>query len=196
MAGRGRPEKRRGIASVRELTPADIARLDSGERGSIPAVKSLRDSHHRVARLIASGMRLTDVAYETGYSLTRIYTLNATPAFKELVESYRDPENHSFYISRDHYYETLYGNMVKAERQISDRLDKADEEGDLLSIRELASISRDAADRTGYGKRSMHVNFNGDFATALEKAVKRSSKVIEGTTEPPATETRPPFRRI
>jgi len=176
---RGRPERRRGIAAVRDLTETDIARLAAGERGSTPVVKSLRDSHHRIARMIASGMRLTDIAYATGFSIQRIYTLNSAPSVQELVETYRKDENESHRIARDDYYDLLYSNMVKAERQISDRLDQADEDGELLSIRELTSITRDAADRVGYGKRSLSVVANADFASTMERAVKRSDKVIE-----------------
>lgn len=178
MAGRGRAPKARGIAAVRELTPTDVAKLDSGERGKLPVVARFRDSHHKVARLIASGMRPAEVALACGYTIQRIYTLSQDPSFKELVESYRGDEDEAHRGSRDDFYELLYSNKMKAERRIADKLDDDDTE---ISIRELHLISRDAADRTGYGKRSVNFNVNADFAGQMEAALRRTNKVIEGT---------------
>ena len=69
--------------------------------------------------------------------------------------------------------------MTKAERQISDRLDEADETGESLPIRDLVAVSRDAADRLGLGKKSTVTNLNVDFAAKLEAAIGRSAKIIE-----------------
>ncbi len=195
MAGRGRPAKRRGIAAVRELTPADIARLDDGERGRLPAVQRFRDSHHWIARLVALGMRVDDIAERTGYSHTRLYTITSDPAFKELVVQKRETVDESYREEVDDYWRLATSNMMKAERMIGDKLDKADEEGELPPMRDLVSVSRDAADRFGYGKRSLSVNLDGkDFAAALERANQRSSQVIEGTVKQVGTAQTNPSR--
>lgn len=191
--GRGRPPKARGIASIRELTPEDIASLNAEGSGRVPAVQQLRDSHHKVARLIAAGMRLQDVAAACGYSMVRIYTLNATPAFQELIAGYRGEESEAYAKHRDDYHELLFSNQIKAERRIADKLD--DDDAD-ISIRELHLISRDAADRTGYGKNSVQFNINADFASNMEQTMRRSSQVIEGTVVAPGIEQPPSVQRL
>jgi hypothetical protein len=170
------------ITSVRELVREDLEVLRR-PRHSISTPQKLRDSHHRVARLVAAGLRTHEVAERTGYSLARLDQLRKTPAFQELVSSYRNKHDEAYAKSLDDYYDYIKTNALKAERRIGDRLD--DEEED-IPIRELVAISRDAADRIGYGKKQMNVNLNVDFAMQLEKAIKRSGKAIEGTAISPA----------
>ena len=64
--------------------------------------------------------------------------------------------------------------MLVAERQIADRLEDAEEEGVKLPLKDLLAISRDGADRFGYGKKSAVLNTNVDFAAILEQAIARS----------------------
>lgn len=52
-------------------------------------VKRLRDSHHALARAIASGMGIQAASAATGYSPSRISMLQADPAFRELLDHYR-----------------------------------------------------------------------------------------------------------
>lgn len=177
----GRIAQPKRILSIRPLTREDLGQLRE-KRANVATPAKLRDSHHNVARLIASGMKMKDVAIRSGYSLMRISTLMGSPAFEELVASYRARIDEAFIESQDDYYELATANMLKAERQIADRLDEADEAGETLPIRELALISRDAADRFGYGKKQTNVNVNVDFAAQLERAIARSGKTLEPTT--------------
>jgi hypothetical protein len=181
------------IHEVRELVREDLEVLRR-PRHQISTPQKLRDSHHRVARLVAAGLRVRDIAEKTGYSLARLDQLRKTPAFQELVASYRNKVDEAYEQSMDDYYELIKTNAIKAERQIADRLDQADEEEDILPVRELIAISRDSADRIGYGKKQMQVNVNVDFAAQLEKAIKRSGKSIEavpGVAIPLPTATQP-----
>lgn len=140
-------------------------------------LKRFKDPHHKAARLIASGVRpLERVAAMCGYAVSRIYTLNVDPAFQELVARYRPEVLDGFKEGVDDYYEVATSNMLKAERMLAEKLDGADEEGELLPTRDLIAISRDAADRFGYGKKQTNLNVNVDFAAQLEKAIKRSGK--------------------
>lgn len=165
------------VTAVRALGRGDLAALRAP--AAKPALQKLRDSHHAVARLLASGLTNIDVAARTGYSLTSIVNLKQAPAMVELIARYRAELNESWHKSADAYHELIYSNQMKAERQICDKLDEADDAGELLPTRELLAIARDAADRTGYGKRSTNVNVNIDFAAKLEAAIRRSGKVIE-----------------
>jgi hypothetical protein len=139
----------------------------------------LRDAHHRVARLAAAGLRKTEIAQRSGYSYNRVCLLLASPAMQDLVARYRLRVDAAFERSQDEFFNLATANMLKAERQIADRLDDADDGAAALPMRDLVAISRDAADRFGYGKRETRVNLNADFAVELEKAIARSSKVIE-----------------
>jgi len=169
------------------------ALANCNERRTLPAVHAnrFRDSHHNVARLFAFGYSLDEIAELSGYSYNRVRTLGQDPAFQELVAQKREVIDQRVKEHSDEYGRLLAGNMIMSERQIRDRLEQADEDGDTLPIRDLISIGRDAADRLGRGKTSVQFNVNSDFATLLDRAVKESTKVIEGTTNPqPAT--RPP----
>lgn len=176
MLGRGRPPQHPQILEVRELTEVDLANL--GARGSANPVKRFRDSHHKMARLFASGLRVTQVAELVGYSVSRVSLFYNNPAFQALVEDKRRVEDE---IARDQitaYNQLILENGLKAERKLADKLDD-DDEAEELSVRELISIARDAADRVGLSKRSIQHNINMDFASLLDRAIERSSKVIE-----------------
>lgn len=188
MFGKGRPRKSPSIDSVRELAPAELENLIRGKGSS---VKKFRDSHHRLARLFASGLRPGEVAELGGYSLVRVSTLYGDPAFKELIASYRNSVDVSWRESVDEYYEVINSNRTLAARLINDKLSEAEPED--LPLNQLVAIHADAADRTGYPKRTVAVNVNTDFASLLDRAIKRSGqvakppelKVIEGSKPAP-----------
>lgn len=142
-----------------------------------PQVKVLRESHQKIARLLASGLKLYEVAQATGYSYSRVYVLSKDPALQELVARYRDMLIEDWREDEQTFQDLAMHNMVAAERQLSDKLDAADEAGELLPTRELLAISSDRMDRFGYGKKNMNVNVNVDFAAKLEAAIARTKKV-------------------
>lgn len=172
---RQRLAKPRPIEGVRELTRDDLATLRE-PRANVLITKTLRDSHHRVARLLAMGLRPGEVASRTGYSNQRISTLSKSPAFQELIAGYRKMADDAFLESQDDFYDIAFANMLKAERMLSDKLDDADAAGETLPTRDLIAISRDAADRFGYGKHTSSTNLNVDFAAKLEAAKARSAR--------------------
>ena len=170
---RQRPTQLRRILAITELTKDDLARLQEPRRAVV--VKKLRDSHHHLARLFAAGCDNGEVARRTGYTYQRVKRIRESPAFKQLVEEYRAMVNETWLETVDDYQEIMLGNMIRAELQIADKLAEAEDNEETLPTRELMSISRDAADRMGYGKKSTNVNVNVDFAAQLEKAVRRSA---------------------
>jgi site-specific recombinase XerD len=176
MLGRGRPPQRPTIIGIRELTDEDLLTLQN--RGASNPVKRFRDSHHKMARLFASGLRVSEVAELTGYSISRVSVFHNNPAFQALIAEKRGIEDQ---IARDAisaYNQLILENGLKAERKLADKLDD-DDESEELSVRELVSIARDAADRVGLSKRSIQTNISLDFASLLDRAIARSSKVIE-----------------
>lgn len=177
---RQRPMMKREIVAVTPLTKDDLARLREPRRAT--TIKRLKESHHFLARLFASGMDCADVAKRTGFTYARVKRHYDSPAFKELIAQYRTMYNEAWLETVDDYQDLVYGNMIKAELQIADKLAEAEEQDEILPVRELIAISRDAADRMGYGKKSTNVNVNVDFASRLENAVRRSAaaRIIDG----------------
>jgi hypothetical protein len=155
-----------------------VADLESLRKPSAKVViAKIRDSHHTIARLFASGMKNREVAAAAGYSETRVSLLRNTPMMDELVEKYRGTETEAWREQRDEYYANIHSAGAKAWRQINDQLDAADENDEPLPIARLLSIADSSADRIGYNKKSTTLNINVDFAAKLEQAIARSHKV-------------------
>lgn len=171
---------------VRDLTKDDLPIL-AAPRAKVGAVKRFRDPHHKLAKLMAWGLRIGDAAAKSGYSVTRAAQLNEDPAFRELVARYATDITEKWDENVEDFVEMATGNMIKAERQIAERLEKADEDDELLPVRDLIAISRDAADRLGFGKKQTNVNVNVNFAAQLEQRMKRAKNVtpIAGEPSPP-----------
>jgi hypothetical protein len=181
MGRRGRGYE---ILAVRELTADEVKNL---HRAKLPAVKRLRHAHQRLALLIATGLTDGEISTLTGYSLSRISSLKADPAFRQLI-SVKQGLIESHTVDQIAEYNSLIlTNGIKAEQLIADKLDAAiEDEEDDIPWAVLLKASRDAADRVGLAKRSVAVNVNVDFASQLQKAVQRSRlKVIESV--PPAS---------
>ena len=142
-----------------------------------PGLQAIRDSHHRVARAFAAGLKLWEVAEVTGYSISRLSILRSDPAIEELIAGYRAQVTEEWREEQDALASLAVANMRKAERQLADRLDAADEEGETLPVRELVAIASDRMDRFGYSKKTVNTNINVDFAAKLEAAIARTREV-------------------
>jgi hypothetical protein len=65
--GPGRKPKGVNIGAVRELTVEDMLKSSVADStGVIPAVKTLRQSHHQLAQLLAKGAKNEEAAIITG----------------------------------------------------------------------------------------------------------------------------------
>lgn len=168
------------VIESRPLTREDLAVLLDKPRGPDPtragsgAIARLREPHHRLARMVAAGLRTQEIVERGGYSQGRLTTLMKDPAFQELVAGYREKVDAAFEREQEAFVELATRNMITAERMLMEKLEIADEDGTLPSIRELMSIRSDSADRLGYGKRNMNLNVNVDFAARMEQAIARS----------------------
>lgn len=168
---------------IGEWTPliaADLERLKE-KRYAPSTPQKLRDSHHMIARLRASGLRGHTIAERMGYSSVRVNDLLNSPAMEELVAQYRAKVDESFVESTGEFFEVAMQNMKAAERHISDHFAELDAAGELMPVRVALAIASDGKDRFGPSKKSQQTNINVDFAAALEKAIARSGKSIEGS---------------
>lgn len=139
-------------------------------------VKQIRDTHHMLARMVASGMKPGPVAAACGYTRSYLGMISHDPAFQQLVSEYRRDVDQTWREGIDTFRSLAQSNMLTAERLLKDKLDDA--EPDDLSVRELVLVSRDAADRFGYAKRSQ-VDLKVDFAAQLDRAISRSGVTID-----------------
>lgn len=161
------------IGETRPLRPEDVLGLEREPEAK--SLAAIRDSHHAVARAVAAGYSTGEVAKLTGYSITRIQYLNKDPAFRELVAAKQAMLDEAWVKGTDEYYEIVQRNRIISARLINDKLSVAEPED--VDLRTLVAIHGDAADRTGYPKRTESVNVNIGFAARLDQAVRRSRQV-------------------
>jgi hypothetical protein len=168
----------------RPLTESDLKALES-ERGiTAPAITKLRESHHQLARVIASGAKPSVAALITGYSVSRISILLADPAFSELVATYRGCKDLAFAD-----FQTKAGALsVEFVDELRDRLHDHPEDFTPGLMMEGIKV---LADRSGNGpaSKSTNVNVNVDLAARIEAGRRRAGLHIE---HEPSAEGPPP----
>lgn len=163
------------ILGVRPLARSELSVL--AQPRPTNSLKRLRDTHHRVARAVAAGLRNHVVAEVTGYTVQRVSMLMNDAAFMELVAHYRAMINAEFVDAADPVIDYMRTNAMKAAAMLSDKLDEAMDNGEFLPTRDLLGIQELGFDRTGYGKVNKNVNVNVDFAANLEAMRKRAAEV-------------------
>ncbi len=149
-------------------------------------VAQYRESHHRIAQLVAVGCTPSMIRAQTGVTARRLELLCADPTFRELIAGYTKRRTMKVELAADSYQDTSIANMLRAEQMIEDHLDQAEESGELIPLAQLDKISQGRADRFGYSKHTK-VEHTHDFSAMLDKAIARSgkAKLIEGQVEAP-----------
>lgn len=143
---------------------------------STPNLKSLRNSHHRLAQLLAGGMSDIDAARLCNFNANRIAHLRRDPAFQELLSHYAET------------VESEFKDFVSAAAELSedflgelrDRLDNNPEQFTPATILEAV---RTLADRSGNAPVSRTVNVNV-FGGLGEKLAQARKRVHESRGEP------------
>jgi hypothetical protein len=174
---RGRAARPPVATLGRELTPADIALLETERGTKAPRIAKLRESHHALARALARGLRPAEAALTTGYSASRISILQADPAFQELLAFYRENETEGMADFRAY----LAAMGIDSAEELHERLI---ENPDSFSIDQLQDMIKLTADRTGHGPKQTTVNVNVDLSARLQAARRRVAEMpplIEGT---------------
>lgn len=152
---------------LRELGPGDV--MQDADGPGLPAVQRLRESHHRVARLVARELHDAEISAITGMDLHRVNHLrNKDPAFRELVSFYRASREEEL----DYVKGRLHTLSLDALAEIQSRLDDAPE---TFSLKDLQSVAELSLDRTGHGPQSkvsaMVGVLTGEDLKALKEAV-------------------------
>ena len=172
---RGKLAKAPKVVGVRPLTREDMLALQ-GPRPPQNRPKAMRETHHRLARMVAAGFRTEEILRLTGYSYNRLLQLRHDPAFCELVAAYKDKVDEAYVRGVDEFWETSTSNMLRAERKIEDRLDEDDDGKEKISLKDLMALTSDRADRFGYSKKIVNRNENLDFAKMMEQVARASGR--------------------
>lgn len=140
-----------------------------------PALLKIRQSHHRLAQLIALGMSNLDASRVTGYDAARVSVLRSDPAFLELVAHYSKTT------------ETAWGEFVQIAADLSvDAMtllrDKMEENPAQFSPSMLLEMTKVLADRTGNAPmtKSVNVSMNVDLSERMARAKERVRSLNEG----------------
>lgn len=141
-----------------------------------PTVQRLRDTHHSLARALAAGLNYIQAGAKTGYTATRVSMLMADPAFQELVASYRAVMNDEFRDEAAAIAENTFAVVALAARMKRDKLEEADETGELPSHGELDQTIRVFGEFTGLSaaKRTINHNVNANLGDLLAAARARA----------------------
>lgn len=154
-----------GVEAVRPLAADEVA----GSVAPAQRLNRIRDSHHAIARLLAQGLKDTEVSEATGFTQVRISILKRDPMFQELLEHYRNDVREAFVDTQARL--AMLGNDLIQE--MHERVLDSPESVDTRTLLEAIKIT---ADRTGHApvSRSVNVNINTDIASRLAEARKRA----------------------
>lgn len=139
---KGRPQSQPlQLDYTRDLTKGDLEDLRDRPPGAYkpPTVQKLRDTHHALARLMASGESQVNAALITGRTKEGVWILMQDPTFLELVEYYRS--------NKEQAYEVVHqelANLGKAAvHELQERLEEAPESFSNGEMRKLAEFALD-----------------------------------------------------
>lgn len=178
--GPGRQAKPLKASYSRDLSRADLAAPTAPHTGESKLVR-LRDSHHALARVLATGAGEGEASAITGYTPGRISVLKADPQFQELLEFYR-AQGASAVAD---YRERMVNVGLDALNMLTERMEEKPEE---FTPGLLKDIARDMADRTGHAPQKgpssvtqINVNLSDKMAAARERvASAKGAGTIEG----------------
>lgn len=151
---RGRSLTSLELEILGSINPGDLVEreTDGGLTTSeTPTLARLRGIHHDIARLLASGLAPAEVSAVTGYSPSRISTLQNDPSFKELLAYYKQKSDEVFIDVR----KRLATLGLDASAELSDRLvDKPES----FTNTQLIELTKASLDRAGYNPVAKSLN--------------------------------------
>ena len=126
------------IAVVRALTPDDVPAIRNAMPGPPTGggLKSLRHSHHQLARLIAQGAELAHISLVTGYAPGYVSSIQRDPTFAGLVQYYA--------IEREEVFIDTLARMkslgITVLEELQSRLAEAPEKWSIRELQEFAKL--------------------------------------------------------
>ena len=189
LPARGRPAISMTFDLQRALCAADLLRLTdpSTPRLGPPPIQRLKDSHHAVARHLASGKSVLETADLTGLTPQRVGDLSRTdPAFRNLLAYYRDQITVSGLDEARQFQGSLRYIARGALDEIKERI-SSDQSRATMTTDELRRLAEMALDRTDAPPRTSvtappaptHITFN------------MGNRAIQPRSEAPPTDQNP-----
>lgn len=135
------------IVSIRELTVEELAALQPKRLGesntALRAVERLRPRHHEIARLMASGLKDTEIAGVLDVSLPHLHRLRRSPAFQHLLAYYM--------AQRDREALTIRDRIEQASSLALERVqERLEDEDNPVPLNHLKDITFGLLDRAGF----------------------------------------------
>jgi hypothetical protein len=176
---------------VRELNEADLVAFGEGVRfpdggGGLAqgggVIKSLKQSHHSVAKLMAAGHRDVQIAAITGYSQSRLSVLKHAPAFQELIAFYRESSTAEFVNAQAR----VAGLALDTIEELHERLVESPEDFTNKELLEMAEVMMDRSIAPPKGAKGGVATTNGgtpNITISFVKADAVTGVTIEGKAE-------------
>ena len=139
---RGNRKVKVDIEYVRDVTLDDLTLLAQPAVAKGPVIQRLRNSHHRIARMLAEGDKtIIAVSEASGYSPSRISALQSDPSFKELVEYYRG--------KIEEQYLDVHGQLADLGMDMFDEIrHRLDQDPEQFTITQLLTIGEKLLNKT------------------------------------------------
>lgn len=125
------------------------AHIESGASLGVEAgaIKRIRPTHHRAARLLATGLDETKVALLCNYTPARISILKSDPAFQELLTAYSGEVDDTWADT----VQVMADLSMDALQELQIRLEETPEMFNIVQLQDLVKLT---ADRSGNGPTS------------------------------------------
>ncbi len=144
FVGPGRKAAKLEVVVLRPIEPEDLEALAANRSTQPVAVERITERHHALARALASGLGEGEAAFSTGYTPAHVSVLKTSPAFRELLDLYREKSDREFVDTAAR----LAGLTHDAVVELQSRLENDPES---LSPGTLIDIAKMGADRSGLG---------------------------------------------
>lgn len=162
---------------VRPLRSSDLVLLATNRHTEQPELKRISERHHQLARALASGIRPGIAATSLGWTPARVSVLKQSPAFRELIDFYKDAVDAEF----ADFAASMSGLGLDAVQILRERLE---ENPDDIDSKTLLSIATNLADRTGHGPtKTENVNVNVSLVDKLKTARLRAREAMKSAVD-------------
>lgn len=162
---------------AREIGPEELVLLHSVSKlptNSKAPLAKLRAPHHTLAQMLVEHNDVIVVSRVTGYSTARIRTLQADPAFDELVQFYAENKVHA-----EHDVQKSIAHVGMTATQILQ--ERLEEEPESFSNKDLLALQTAQLDRTGHGpqsKKTIEINDPKHVLAEIKQIMARENRAV------------------
>lgn len=162
---------------ARDIGPEELVLLHTVSKlptNSRAPLAKLRAPHHTLAQMLANGDGVIIVSRVTGYAAARIRTLQADPAFEELVAFYTEQKVHA----EADVTKSIAHVAMTATQILQERLE---EEPESFSNKDLLAVQMAQLDRTGHGpqsKKTVEINDPRGVLAEIKQIMARENRAV------------------